>query len=98
MAPKRLQVVLDAKELAEIQRHARQQRMTTAEWVRQTLRAARRTAPAGDVKKKLAALKAATHYSFPAPDIDQMLDEIGRGYRAALTLRKRLESSERLAD
>ena len=35
MTPKRLQVVLDAKELAEIQRHARQQRMTTAEWVRQ---------------------------------------------------------------
>jgi hypothetical protein len=33
-------VVLDAKELAEIQRFARRQRMTTAEWVRQVLRAA----------------------------------------------------------
>ena len=81
MTPKRLQVVLDAKELAEIQRHARQQRMTTAEWVRQALRAARKSEPSGDARKKLAALKAATHHSFPAPDIDQMIREIEMGYQ-----------------
>ena len=81
MTPKRLQVVLDAKELAEIQRHARQQRMTTAEWVRQALRAARKSEPSGDARKKLAAIKAATHHAFPAPDIDQMIREIEKGYR-----------------
>ncbi len=58
----RLQVVMDARELAEIQRFARQQRMTTAEWVRQ-------------------ALRAAAHHAFPAPDIDQMLREIEKGYQ-----------------
>ena len=47
MEKQRLQVVLDAKELSEIQRYARQQRMTTAEWVRQALRAARKAAPGG---------------------------------------------------
>ncbi|MBY0496130.1 MAG: antitoxin [Cyanobacteria bacterium] len=78
---KRLQVVLDARELSEIQRFARQQRLTTAEWVRQALRAARKVAPPGDARKKLTAIKAATHYSFPAPDIDQMLREIQQGYR-----------------
>ena len=77
----RLQVVLDAKELAEIQRFARQQRMTTAEWVRQALRAARRATPSVDAKKKLAAVRAARHHAFPAPDIDQMLREIERGYQ-----------------
>lgn len=80
MMVKRLQVVFDAKELAEIRRFARQQRMTTAEWVRQALRAARRQAPAGDARKKLASIKAATHYAFPAPEIDQMLREIQQGY------------------
>lgn len=78
----RLQVVLDTKELAEIQRFARQQRMTTAEWVRQTLRSARRAAPASDARKKLAAVRAAKHHAFPAPDIDQMLKEIERAYQA----------------
>jgi hypothetical protein len=80
---KRLQVVLDARELAEIRRCARQQRMTTAEWVRQALRAARKAAPSGDAYKKLASIRAAAHYAFPAPDVDQLLREIQQGYRDA---------------
>lgn len=78
---KRLQVLLDARELAEIQRFARQQRMTTAEWVRQALRAARKAAPVTDARKKLTALRAAAHHAFPAPGIDQMLREIEKGYQ-----------------
>jgi len=78
---KRLQVVLDAKELAEIRRFARQQRMTTAEWVRQALRVARKAGPTGDARKKLASIKSAALYAFPAPDIDQMLREIQQGYQ-----------------
>ena len=80
---KRLQVVLEARELAEIQRAARQQRMTTAEWVRQALRAARKAAPSGDAHKKLASIRAAAHYAFPAPGVDQMLREIQQGYQDA---------------
>ena len=81
----RLQVVMEARELAEIQRFARQQRMTTAEWVRQALRAARKAPSVGDARKKLTAVRAAAHHSFPAPDIDQMLREIERGYKEPAT-------------
>ncbi len=78
---KRLQVVLDARELAEIQRFARQQRMTTAEWVRQALRAARQgAAPSAGATAKLRAVRAAARHAFPTADIDQMLREIERGY------------------
>ncbi len=78
---KRLQVVLEARELAEIQRFARQQRMSTAEWVRQALRAARQAAgPATAAPAKLRAVRTAARHAFPTADIDQMLREIERGY------------------
>jgi hypothetical protein len=77
---KRLQVVLDDAELAEIRRAARRQRLSTAAWVRQALRAARRAEPEGDAKRKLAVVRAAARHEFPAPDIDRMLGEIERGY------------------
>ena len=79
---KRLQVLLDDAELREIQRVARSQRVTVAEWVRQVLRAARRSIPRGDAARKLATVRAAARHSFPAPDIDRMLAEIERGYGA----------------
>ena len=77
---KRLQVLLDEPELRDIQRAARAQRMTVAEWVRQALRAARREVPSGDSERKLAAIRAAARYSFPAPDIEKMLEEIELGH------------------
>jgi hypothetical protein len=77
---KRLQVILDEKEYAEIRQSARRSRLTTAEWVRQALRAMRRTEPQGDVKKKLDVVRAAVRHEFPTADIDQMLEEIERGY------------------
>lgn len=77
---RRLQVLLDDAELREIQRLARAQRLTVAEWVRQALRAARRRQPSGDVQKKLAAIRAAARHEFPTADIEQMLAEIARGY------------------
>jgi hypothetical protein len=76
----RLQVVLDDEELAEIQRTARRNHLTTAEWVRQALRKARRSEPAGDAKKKLAVVRAAAEHAFPASDVQNMLEEIERGY------------------
>jgi hypothetical protein len=77
----RLQVVMDDAELREIQRIARRSRMTVAEWVRQALRAARQHQPAVDASRKLQAVRTAMSHQFPAPDIDQMLAEIGRGYQ-----------------
>ena len=73
-------MLLDAAELAEIRKTARRQRLTTAAWVRQALRAARRAEPAADAKKKLAVVRAATLNAFPTADIDAMLAEIERGY------------------
>lgn len=77
---KRLQVLLEEAEMAEVRRAARRERMTTAEWVRQALRAARRAAPEGDARKKLAAVRASARHDFPTGDIGQMLAEIERGY------------------
>jgi hypothetical protein len=79
---KRLQVILQDPEYREIQRAARAQRMTIAAWVRQALAKARRSEPSGDLEKKLAAIRMAAKYSFPAPDIETMLEEIERGYGA----------------
>ena len=75
-----MQVLLDESELSEIQRVARAQRMTVAEWVRQTLRAARSRESSGDIKKKLEVVRAAARHSYPTADMDQMLAEIESGY------------------
>ncbi len=77
---KRLQVLLDDTELRDIQRLARAQRMSVAEWVRGALRAARRREPLGDAGKKLEIVRSAARHAFPTADIDAMLGEIERGY------------------
>ena len=79
---KRLQVLLEETELAEIRRIARGRHMTVAEWVRQALRTARRQEPEIDSAKKLATVRAAVQHGFPTADIDTMLAEIERGYSA----------------
>ena len=81
MMSKRLQVLLDEAEFRDIRRLARAERTTVAEWVRRSLRAARRKAPAGDPGRKLAAIREAARHAYPTADIDVMLDEIERGYR-----------------
>jgi hypothetical protein len=80
---KRLQIVVDDKEMREIERAARQRDLTVSEWVRQSLRAARLSQPSGDPTKKLQVIRAAAKHSFPTADIDQMLGEIEAGYGAA---------------
>jgi hypothetical protein len=81
---KRLQVLFDEPELRDIQRAARAQRVTVAEWVRQALRAARRRQPIVDPRRKMEAIRAAARHSFPVGDIEQMLAEIESGYLDAL--------------
>ncbi len=77
---KRLQVILQDPEYREIQRAAKARHLTIAEWVRQALGQARREEPLGDVEKKLAAIRRAAKYEFPAGDIKTMLAEIEQGY------------------
>jgi hypothetical protein len=77
---KRLQVILDDEELLGIQRVAELKQMTVAEWVRQTLRAARKGESTGDPAHKLAAIQAAARNSFPTADVDEMLKQIEAGY------------------
>lgn len=79
---KRLQVLLDERELSELGEIAERHGMTVSEWVRQAIRAARRRESQGDVARKLAVLRTAMTHAFPAPDIEQMLEETERGYLA----------------
>ncbi len=84
---KRLQVLLDDEELADIQRHARQRHQTTAAWVRDALREAREmrdVANEREIARRLAAIERAYGYSHPVGDIEEMLEEIERGYQQPL--------------
>ena len=77
---KRLQVLFEDAEMREIQRVARRNRMTVAEWVRTTLWSARAVEPGKDVGRKLAALRRSSLHSFPTGDIEHMLGDIESGY------------------
>ena len=77
---KRLQVLLEESEFAEIRRAARLSRMTVADWVRQALRRARKEEPMTDAKRKVAVVREAARGAYPTADINQMLSEIERGY------------------
>ena len=76
----RLQVVMENTELEAIRAAALERGMTVSEWVRETLREARRKVSDGDAERKLAAIRAADRHAYPTADIDQMIAEIERGY------------------
>ena len=76
---KRLQIVLQERAYQRIQRAARLRHMSAEEWVRGALQLALREEPSGDIGKKLAAIRAAVMYEFPAGDIELMLGEIESG-------------------
>jgi hypothetical protein len=78
---KRLQVLLPDREMSDIQRLAKQERLTVGEWVRRALREARASRPVIEPEKKLKAVRRAVKYSFPTADLEQMLSEIERGYQ-----------------
>lgn len=85
---KRLQVLLDDAELRTIQRLARRDKVTTAEWVRRRLREGAAASARPDAAMRLAAIHAAFRRApaTPEPDIGQMLDEIEGGYRSDRSL------------
>ena len=80
---KRLQVILKDTEYKEVQRLARSQHMSVAEWVRRALAAARQREPLGDAGKKLDIVRAAARGEFPTADMDEMLRQIESGYTGA---------------
>lgn len=79
---KRLQVVVGDAELRDFERAARRRGLTLSEWARQALRGAERARAQVDPDRKLAAIRAAARHEFPAGDVEEMLDEIERGYGA----------------
>jgi hypothetical protein len=82
---KRLQVVLADADLERYARTADAAGLTLSEWARQALRAAEREMTSGDVEAKLAVIRKAAGYNFPAePDIDTLLAEIEAGRLAEI--------------
>jgi hypothetical protein len=77
-----LQVVVKDEELERYARSAEAAGLSMSEWARQALRAAERERSSGDVEAKLAVIRRAAGYRFPAPDIDTMLAETEAGYLA----------------
>jgi hypothetical protein len=74
---KRLQVVVRDDDLGRYARSAQADGVTLSEWVRQALRVAERERSSGDVEAKLALIRKAASYNFPAePDIDTLLAEM----------------------
>lgn len=76
----RLQVLGEEHELEELRAIARQRGTTVSAWVRGVLRAAGRAEGAADPARKLQVTAAASRHAFPAPGIEQLNDEIARGY------------------
>ncbi len=77
---KRLQVLLDEDELAEIRRSARRRRLSVAEWVRSALRDARAAEGSRPAREKLQAIRSAVGHAFPTGSIGEMHADIERGY------------------
>ena len=77
---KRLQVILSDEDMRDLQRIARLQKTTVADWVRRALLSARNRQPTKDADKKIQVIRAAARNSFPAADIEAMLAEIEAGY------------------
>ncbi len=75
-----MQILIEESEYERFKAHARRQGKTLAEWVRQALRDNAQRLPASPAQDKLGILHLAAQQGFPAPDIDQMNDEVVRGY------------------
>jgi hypothetical protein len=77
---RRLQVVVSDDELRCYEQAAGALGLRLSAWVRQALGQSARSVATGDAEAKLEAVRRAYTHSFPAPDIDMMLEEIERGY------------------
>lgn len=71
---------MESSELDAIRAVAAERGLTVSEWVRETLREARRRSSTADADRKLAAVRAADRLAYPTADIDRMVAEIQLGY------------------
>ena len=78
-----MQVLVDDAVFHRMQAAARARKLSLAEWVRGHLRDALRATPTGSAQRKLDAVRAASQHAYPSADIEQMLEEIERGYGPA---------------
>ena len=76
----RLQILLEPDEVAAIRAAARRRRRTVSEYVRQTLREARRDEPSAESAHKLLVVREAAAHAYPTADPETMEAEIVRGY------------------
>jgi hypothetical protein len=80
---KRLQIVMQDKEIEELRRCARRQGLTLGEWARRALAQARKTESGPTAEQKLEAMERALRCGHPTGDISEILASIesGRGLR-----------------
>ena len=67
--------------MKDIQQLALVERLTVGGWVRRTLREAREHKSINDPETKLKIIRRAAELAFPSADVEQMLNDIERGYR-----------------
>lgn len=78
---KRLQILVDERELRDIRRAASRSELTVSEWARQAMRTyARRGAADSDPARKLAVIQAAATHAYPTAELAEMLAQIETGY------------------
>ena len=79
-----MQVLIEEDEYERFQQAAGDKGLTLAEWVRQVLRRAAREQPGRSADRKLAAIRLAARHGFPTGDVEQVLDEVRRGFAGPL--------------
>lgn len=77
---KRLQVLLNLSEFRIYQRLARTQGVSLGEWVRHALRQTSAKFSTTDADEKIRKIRKLSQNNFPSGNIDQILDEIEKGY------------------
>ena len=75
---KRLQILIDDNEFRTVERLARGEDITTAEWVRRRLREAQHVSERHAASAKLAAIELAYQHRGPTGDIEKVLAEMER--------------------
>lgn len=77
---KRLQVLLEPREYRSFQQIARETGLSLGEWVRQALRKVAGSSSRKSQHKKMEAVRRAMQFNGPTGDIEQILQEIEKGY------------------
>jgi hypothetical protein len=84
MVSKRLQVLMEEEEYAQLRNAAQSVRLAVGEFVRRELRRSCAALDARPADAKLKVLRKALQNDFPSGDITQMNEEIEAGYRLGL--------------